>query len=109
MTLNGQKLDTNNRENAMFDNAVLAEPAMAIDPVHDGRHALPDKAHARESIPYIVVLPEHGIAFFTYTWVNGNSEAGAALAVFGPGVGGPHIQQRLADRQIGRASCRERV
>ena len=32
----------------MFDNGVLAEPEMAIDPVHDGRHALPDVALARE-------------------------------------------------------------
>ena len=86
----------------MFDNGVLAEPEMAIDPVHDGRHALPDVALARESIPYIVVMPEHGIAFFTYTWVNRNSEAGAALAVFGPGVGDKPIQQRLADRPVPR-------
>jgi len=86
----------------MLDNSVLAEPAMAIDPVNDGRHDLPDLAHARESIPYIVVLPEQGIAFFTYTWVNRNSEAGAALAIFGPGVGGPPIQQRLADRPVPR-------
>lgn len=84
----------------MFDNAVLAEPEMAIDPVHDGRHALPNVARARESIPYIVVLPEHGIAFFTYTWVSKDSVAGAALAVFGPGVGDKPIQQRLADRPV---------
>lgn len=84
----------------MFDSGVLAEPGMAIDPVHDGRHILPDGPLARESIPYIVVLPEHGIAFFTYTWVNGKSEAGAALAVFGPGVGEKPIQQRLADRPV---------
>lgn len=86
----------------MFDNSVLAEPEMAIDQLHDGRHELPDVPQARESIPYIVVLPEHRIAFFTYTWVNRNSEAGAALAVFGPGVGGAPIQQRLADRPVPR-------
>ncbi len=84
----------------MFDNAVLAEPEMAIDPVHDGRHKLPDVANGRESIPYIVVLPEHRIAFFTYTWVSKDSVAGAALAVFGPGVGTNPIQQRLADRPV---------
>ncbi len=84
----------------MFDNKVLAEPAMAVDPVHDARHILPDVAMGRESIPYIVVLPEEQIAFFTYTWVSKDSVAGAALAVFGPGVGGPPIQQRLADRPV---------
>ena len=84
----------------MFDNKVLAEPAMAVDPVHDARHVLPDVAMGRESIPYIVVLPEEQIAFFTYTWVSKDSVAGAALAVFGPGVGGPPIQQRLADRPV---------
>ncbi len=84
----------------MFDNAVLAEPEMAIDPIHDGRHALPNVAHGRESIPYIVVLPEHKIAFFTYTWVSAAGEAGAALAVFGPGIGDAPIQQRLADRPV---------
>ena len=84
----------------MFHNGVLAEPEMVIDPVHDGRHKLPDVANSRESIPYIVVLPEHRIAFFTYTWVSKDSVAGAALAVFGPGVGEAPIQQRLADRPV---------
>lgn len=84
----------------VFNNSVLAEPGMAIDTVHDERHALPDSPFSRESIPYIVVLPEHGIAFFTYTWVTGDSVAGAALAVFGPGVGDAPIQQRLADRPV---------
>ncbi|MFM6830860.1 MAG: hypothetical protein ACKOVA_11095 [Novosphingobium sp.] len=84
----------------MFDNGVLAEPEMAVDPANDGRHVLPDVPMARESIPYIVVLPEHGISFFTYTWVNKASEAGAALAIFGPGVGDKPIQQRLADRPV---------
>jgi hypothetical protein len=84
----------------MFDNKVLADPAMAIDPVHDGRHVLADKPMARESIPYIVVLPDHQIAFFTYTWVTKDGAAGAALAMFGPGVGPDPIQQRLPDRPV---------
>lgn len=86
----------------MFDNAVLAESAMMIDPVNDGRHELPAVAMGRESIPYIVVLPEEKIAFFTYTWVTKDSEAGAAIAIFGPGLGGPPIQQKLADRPVPR-------
>ncbi len=84
----------------MFDNAVLAEPDLATDIANDGRHALPNTALGRESIPYIVILPEEQIAFFTYTWVSAAGAAGAALAVFGPGVGGPPIQQRLADRPV---------
>jgi len=84
----------------MFESSVWAEPDMDIDAVHDGRHVLPKVAMGRESIPYIVVLPEHQIAFFTYTWVSTDSVAGAALAVFGPGVGGDPIQQRLADRPV---------
>lgn len=84
----------------MFNNLVLAEPDMVIDPANDGRHKLPNVAHGRESIPYIVVLPDEQIAFFTYTWVSADSVAGAAFAVFGPGVGGDPIQQRLADRPV---------
>jgi hypothetical protein len=86
----------------MFDNAVLAGADMAVAPHHDGRHALPATALGRESIPYIVVLPEHGIAFFTYTWVSADSTAGAAFALFGPGVGDAPIQQRIADRPVPR-------
>jgi hypothetical protein len=84
----------------MFDNAVLAGADMTVAPHHDGRHALPATALGRESIPYIVVLPEHGIAFFTYTWVTADSTAGAAFALFGPGVGDAPIQQRIPDRTV---------
>jgi hypothetical protein len=85
----------------MFENAKLSRPTLSVDPVHDGRHKLrADRPLDRESIPIIVNLPEHGIAFFTYTWVNNASEAGAAIAIFGPGVGEAPIQVRLADRKV---------
>ncbi|OAO00782.1 hypothetical protein A8B75_17940 [Sphingomonadales bacterium EhC05] len=84
----------------MFDNNVWTEDNMLIDAVNDGRHKLPNVANGRESIPYIVVLPEHQIALFTYTWVTSKSEAGAAFAVFGPGVGNEPIQQGLPDRPV---------
>ena len=84
----------------MFDTIKLARPDLALDPVHDGRHDLPDVPHVRESIPYCIHLPEEGIACFTYTWVNRASEAGAAMAIFGPGVGDQPIQQRLPDRAV---------
>src|SRR3546814_5855335 len=87
-------------EREMVESNVWAEPDMDVDAGHDGRHVLPKVAMGRESIPYIVVLPEHQIAFFTYTWVSTDSVAGAALAVLGPGVGADPIQQRLADRPV---------
>lgn len=78
----------------------LFKPALAIDPIHDGRHELSDRPFARESIPYIVILPEERIAFFTYFWVNRAGSAGAALAIFGPGIGPEPIQQRIAEKPV---------
>lgn len=83
-----------------MDNAVLARPGLAVDPANDGRHQLGGEPFARESIPYLVNLPEAGIALFTYTWVDRDSKAGAMLAIFGPGVGPEPIQVRLADRVV---------
>ncbi|MEN9708124.1 MAG: hypothetical protein RIQ68_532 [Pseudomonadota bacterium] len=84
----------------MFEAIKLSRPGLQLDPVHDNRHALPEHPLARESSPFLVHLPEEGIAAFTYTWVNKRGEAGAALAIFGPGVGDAPIQQRLADRPV---------
>jgi len=82
-----------------MDTALLARPGLAVDSVHDDRHRLSDVPTARESSPYLLNLPELGIAGFVYFWVNGRSEAGAVLALFGPGLGQP-ITERLADRPI---------
>jgi hypothetical protein len=84
----------------MFDNLRLSRPGLTVDPIHDNRHLLPDHPLARESIPFLLHIPEEGIAAFTYTWVNKAGEAGAALAIFGPGVGDEPIQQKLADRPV---------
>jgi len=84
----------------MFDNQVLGDQKLILDPVHDGRHRLRAEPKARESIPYLLNLPEHGIALFTYTWVNHASEAGAVMAVFGPGVGPQPIVEPLSDRPV---------
>lgn len=59
----------------------------APDPVHDRRHALRDGPLERESMPYIVSLPELGIASAIYTWVDREHRAGALFGVFGPAVG----------------------
>lgn len=58
-----------------------------LDPVNDGRHVLRDQALERESMPYIVSLPEKGIAAAIYTWVNKDSVAGSLFGIFGPAVG----------------------
>lgn len=60
-----------------------------LAPEHDGRHQLNNNEHARESLVYMVQLPEHDIAAFIYTWVSGDGKAGAALSVYGKAVGEP--------------------
>jgi hypothetical protein len=67
-----------------------------LDPVHDGRHALRDLPLERESMPYIISLPEHDIATTIYTWVTKDNVAGAMFAACGPGVGETPIME-LAD------------
>ncbi|WP_374413726.1 hypothetical protein [Novosphingobium colocasiae] len=83
-----------------FDPTSLVRPEMAIDPVHDGRHTLPDLPLMRESIPYCVVIPEHEIALFTYTYVDKDGDAGAAVGVWGRGLDGPPIFERLPNRKV---------
>lgn len=61
----------------------------ALDPVNDGRHQLADLPLERESVPYVVSLPEHGLGAFIYTWVSKDSIAGSALVAFGPGLASP--------------------
>jgi len=84
----------------MYNSARLARTGLAVDLIHDDRHQLPDSPIARESMPMMINFPDSGIAGFTYTWVNGASEAGAMLVLFGPGVGETPIQVRLADRPV---------
>lgn len=84
----------------MINDVRYFRPGLHIDPIHDNTHVLPDLVTARESTPYMINLPEHGIAALTYTWVNKNREAGAVMAIFGPGVGDQPIQQLLPDRKV---------
>jgi hypothetical protein len=60
-----------------------------LDPVNDGRHVLRNLPLERESIPYVISLPDLGIGAFVYTWVTKDSLAGSACVAFGPGVGEP--------------------
>jgi hypothetical protein len=62
------------------DIAVLA-------PEHDNRHSLDQSEFARESLAFIIQVPEAGIGGFLYTWVNGAGRAGAALCLFGEALG----------------------
>lgn len=85
----------------MFDNVELTRDELTVAAEHDGRHSLdPAKPLDRESIPILVHLPEEGIAFFSYTWVNNKSEAGAALAFFGPALGDEQITVGFPDRKV---------
>lgn len=84
----------------MFSHIKLARPELHIEKKHDGRHPLGPSPLDRESIPYLVNLPDEGMALFTYTWVNKDGSAGAAMALFGPGVGPEPIQIKLADRAV---------
>jgi hypothetical protein len=84
----------------MMHEVKLARQGLGVDPVHDGRHRLPDSPIARESIPMMINDPDAGVAGFVYTWVTGASEGGAVLALFGPGVGDAPIVEPLADRPV---------
>lgn len=64
-------------------------PIPVLDPVNDGRHQLRDLPLERESIPYVVSLPECGVGAFIYTWVTKDSLAGSALVGFGPALDQP--------------------
>ncbi|MGB1906323.1 MAG: DUF7064 domain-containing protein [Spongiibacter sp.] len=67
----------------------------ALDPIHDNRHQLGSGPLARESLAYVLQLPEEGIAGIIYTWVNGDGKAGCAVTLYGPGVGPEPLVDRL--------------
>lgn len=66
-----------------------------LDPVNDGRHALRDLPLERESIPYVISLPEHGIGTFIYTWVTKDNVAGSLFVVYGPAIGEQPIVEAI--------------
>lgn len=70
---------------------LAARPVPQLDPVHDGRHRLRDLPLERESIPYVISLPEHGLATAIYTWVSKDHLGGALFGVLGPTVGSAPI------------------
>jgi hypothetical protein len=72
-------------------------PVKLLDHGAERRHVFADPtAHpdVRESLAYLVPLPELGLGVIFYTWVHalgedGRARAGSAGIVFGPGVGDP--------------------
>lgn len=91
-------------------------PVPVLDIIHDGRHTLRDLPLERESIPYVIPLPEQGIGAFVYTWVTKDSLAGSACVAFGPGVSSPIAEkvdgievprkQNFDDWSVGKLSLR---
>lgn len=81
--------------------SAAVRPLLPPDPVHDGRHSLRDLPLERESMPYVISLPEHGIATCIYTWVNKDHQAGAAFVVCGPAVGEQPILEVVDGIDVG--------
>jgi hypothetical protein len=63
-----------------------------MDISHHKRHKLEEEELQRESIAYLFAFPEHGVAGYLYSWVNGFGRAGSAVYVYGPGVGDEPIE-----------------
>lgn len=78
-----------------MDAPATARPIPTLDPIHDGRHVLRDRPLERESIPYVIALPEHGLATFVYTWVTRDHAAGCAFLAYGPGIGEQPIMEMV--------------
>ena len=79
----------------------MTRPDLTVPAENDGRHKLRlSEPNDRESVPLLVNLPDQGIAFFTYTWVNAAGSAGAMLCLFGEGVGPEQLTFVLPDRPV---------
>lgn len=84
------------RSKDLMKNGLTANrPVPVLDPVNDGRHVLGAGPLERESVPYVFVLPEHGLAVFAYTWVNKEQRAGSLFVVYGPGAGDQPIVEAI--------------
>lgn len=78
-----------------------SKTVFCLDPIHDGRHRLRADAHARESLVFMLQFPEHELAAFVYTWVNGENRAGAAFCVYGPAVGATPVFELVDGIAVG--------
>ena len=81
---------------------IKVEKRLVPDPKDDLRHVLRNSTVAKESIPYMVVLPEEKLTAFVYTWVTPDSKAGAACCIFGPAIGAEPIIEMLDGIEVPR-------
>lgn len=93
-------------------------PVPLLDTINDGRHQLRDLPLERESIPYVISLPEHGIGTFIYTWVTKDHIAGSMFVAYGPAIGDQPIMEAIdgvpmgpehnfSDWQVGKLHLRQ--
>lgn len=80
---------------------VPPRPIPSLDPVHDRRHRLRDEPLERESMPYVISLPEQGLATCIYTWVTKDHIAGSLFVAFGPAVGDVPIMEKVDGIDVG--------
>lgn len=66
-----------------------------LDPAHDNRHDLSSVDNGRESLVFMLQLPEENVAAFVYAWVSSDNKAGTAICVYGEGVGQPTIFEAI--------------
>ena len=65
-----------------------------LDATADERHDLdPTRPHNRESLVWVVPLPEQELGVVAYTWVGGDDKAGALGLVFGPRLAEPVFER----------------
>src|SRR5262245_39436372 len=84
-----------------MNDPIATQPVHVPDPANDGRHKLRVLPLERESMPYIISLPEHGIATSIYTWVTNDNVAGWLFAVCGPAVGDEPIMEAVDGIDVG--------
>jgi hypothetical protein len=90
-----------------------------LDASVEERHVLDrSRPHNRESLVWVLALPEEELGAFAYTWVDAHGRAGAAGVVFGPRLHAPVFElvdgiavppeMRLADWTAGPLQCAHR-
>lgn len=65
-----------------FPAGSAAERGLALTDADDRRHVLAPEALERESLIFLLFLPDEGLGCIAYTWVDGESRAGSLLLVF---------------------------
>lgn len=69
-------------------------PVRELDAAHDERHRLdPNRELMRESLPWVIPLPDEGLGVIAYTWVDAHGQAGAFGMAFGPELGEPIFEK----------------